>query len=182
MMDNNECIFCFESFSPKDDDTLHFHKRINKIYNKKLALSCNHEYHLGCTITYINTLYGSWKKKREIDYLSKFFITCPYCRSIIDEHEIMSIIYQFNAIKRMKDELYKKLSRLRSKILWLKIKLHSKKFLNLKNLPSEVFEYHRIVDEYEDLGFLKTKINYLTKDTDSLADRITKRNNILLVR
>ena len=91
----------------------------------------------------------------------------------------MSIILQFNDLKKIKVDLDKKISKLRVQIFLSKIKLYSRKILRLTNTPAEIFAYHRVIEEFEDWEFLNTKINYFTKDTDSLLDRITKRQNIL---
>lgn len=179
MFDHNECIFCFESFSPKNNETCFFQTQVNEIQNKKLVLSCKHIYHLGCFITYIKTVYNSWKKHENVNLMSNFLISCPYCRSGIEENEIMSIILQFNDLKKIKVDLDKKISKLRVQIFLSKIKLYSRKILRLTNTPAEIFAYHRVIEEFEDWEFLNTKINYFTKDTDSLLDRITKRQNIL---
>lgn len=179
MKEQDECIICFDSFSLDNNETCYYKKNVKKILNTRLVLSCGHYYHLGCIITYIKTLYSSWKRKTTIDSCSSFFMNCPFCRCEIEESEIISIIDKFNYIKTTKLRLNQKLSKLKMEIFWLRIKLYSKKMMNFTNLPKEVFYYHQKLDEYDDFEFLNTKINYLTKDTDSLYNIIIKNNNKL---
>ena len=68
--------------------------------------------------------------------------------------------------------MYTKIIKYKTKISFDKIKLYSRKLLHFANLPRDVFQYHKSLDNYEELTFLYEKIKYLTRETYFIYEKI----------
>jgi hypothetical protein len=158
MYDQTECIFCFEKFSQENLllNNIDFNEYIIHFLNKILELDCGHIFHLGCFTKYIKK-----KIKNKTDQ-----IECPFCRKEIDSVQLIKILHGLNKISYIKYEIQSKLIKLNVQIGLQKFYLYSKNILNLSNNLRQSFEYHKMVEYYEELSFTYKKIEYILKDVN----------------
>jgi len=177
-MDNEkECIFCFENLHDDLKICESFYENIYvyqddiiNSFNKTLTLNCKHTFHMSCFIKYITIKY------KNIKYKNKKYnetINCPFCRHFINNNELKHIcIINIKRLEKIKQDMYTKIIKYKTKISFDKIKLYSRKLLNFANLPHDVFQYHKSLDNYEELTFLYEKIKYLTRETYFIYEKI----------
>jgi hypothetical protein len=182
MYEQDECIFCFEIFSPKNKDCINFDKDdiiscenyINTILNSTLTLKCQHNFHTGCFIKYIRTKYTTWKKTRGLDDINIFHVSCPFCRTFVKNYELLEILDYLTPIKQITAYISNTLAKLRFRMGLLKLSFFSRKLLNLQITMQETCKYLKMTEIYENWEFLDTKIHFLTKDTRCLYTRLLK--------
>ena len=181
MYEQEECIFCFEVFSPKNkrnssfdkDDIISCENYINTILNSTLTLNCKHTFHIGCFIKYIRSKYTSWKKGGNDD-TNIFHVSCPFCRTLVKNDELLEILDHLTPIKQITGYISNTLGKLKFRMGFLKLSFYSRKLLNLQVTIQDTFKYHKMTDNYENWEFLDTKINVITKGTDSLYKSLLK--------
>lgn len=181
MYDQDECIFCFEIFSPKNNDCINFNKDdiiscenyINTILHNTLTLKCQHNFHIGCFIKYIKIKYTTWKKTKDDD-INIFHVSCPFCRSLVKNYELLEILDYLNPIKQITVCISNALTKLRFRMGLLKLSFFSRKLLNLQITMQETYKYLKMTEIYENWEFLDTKIQVITKDTCCLYKRLLK--------
>ena len=86
--------------------------------------------------------------------------------------EEVSLAPSGTPLEKIKQDMYTKIIKYKTKISFDKIKLYSRKLLNFANLPHDVFQYHKSLDNYEELTFLYEKIKYLTRETYFIYEKI----------
>jgi hypothetical protein len=156
MYDQTECAFCFEKFSQENLllNNIDFNEYIIHFLNQILELDCGHIFHLGCFSKYIKIKIN--KKTHEIE--------CPFCRKEINNVQLIKILNDLKNISYIKYDLKSKLIKLNIQIGLQKFYLYSKGLLNLSNSLGDIFEYNKMIENYEELKFSYKKIEYILKD------------------
>lgn len=179
MYQQDECIFCFEIFSPKDntsfnrDDITSCENYINTILKNTLILKCQHTFHIGCFIKYIKTKYTTWIKTQSLDDdINIFYMCCPFCRTLVKNYELLEILDHLTPIKQIKVRISTILIKLKFQMGLLKLSFFCRKLLNLQVTINE--SYLEMIEIYENWEFLDTKIQFITKDTCCLYKRLLK--------
>lgn len=161
-MDNEECIFCFENLNDDDvkicesfyENIYIYQDDIVNSFNKTLTLNCKHNFHMICFIKYIT-----------VKYKNSNTINCPLCRHFINHSELKSIcMTNLKILGQVKQDIRTKIIKYKKKISFNKIKLYSRKIFNFVNLPCDVFQYQKTLENYEELTFLYEKIKYLIRE------------------
>lgn len=181
MYEQDECIFCFEIFSPKKNytnfdknDILSCETYIKNILNDTLTLKCKHDFHIGCFIKYIVTKYTSWKKKQTLDYIDIFHVPCPFCRTLLKNEELLSILDYLTHLKTILDNISNILLKLKFRMRLIKLSVYSRKLLSMNINTQYAYDYLKITETYENWEFLHTKIKFIIKDTDLLYETLLK--------
>jgi hypothetical protein len=178
MYEQDECIFCFEIFSPKNkvslnkDDITSCENYINTILKSTLILKCQHAFHIGCFIKYIKTKYTTWIKTQSLDDINIFYICCPFCRTLVKNYELIEILDHLTPIKQITVHISTILIKLKFQMGLLKFSFFCRKLLNLQVNINE--SYLKMTEIYENWEFLDTKIQFITKHTSCLYKRLLK--------
>jgi len=178
MYEQDECIFCFEIFSPKNKDDTSFNtdditsceNYINTILKNTLTLKCQHTFHTGCFIKYIKVKYTTWIKTQNVDDTSIFYVSCPFCRTFVKNHELLEILDNLTPIKQISGCISNILVKLKFQMGLLKFSFFCRKLLNLQVTTN----YLKMTEIYENWEFLDTKIQVITKNTCCLYKRLLK--------
>lgn len=184
MYEQEECIFCFESISLTKDkyeivfnenDIISSENCINTILNDKLKLQCNHVFHTGCFIKYIMIKYQTWKISKQVDDI--FYVSCPFCRILVKNQELINIIQIFDEMKLLGNYIRNKLVKLKFKLAFLKFSFYSKKFLKFTVGFPDAYQYIKLTETYEDWEVLDTRIKIIIKDMECLYKQLLKNRN-----
>lgn len=182
MYEQDECIFCFKTFSPNKSKGIHFDKDdvkscenyIHNTLNDTLKLKCNHDFHVGCFIKYIRTKYTSWKKTSILDEKNIFHMSCPFCRSVVNNEELLLILDYLDPIKEIASYINNTLLKLKFRMGLIKLSVYSKKLFKVNQNINDTYKYFKMTESYENWEFLDTKIKVVTKDTDLLYKTLSK--------
>lgn len=182
MYEQDECIFCFEIFSPKNKDDTNFNtdditsceNYINTILKNTLILKCQHTFHIGCFIKYIRIKYTTWIKTQSVDDISIFYVSCPFCRTLVKNNELLEILDYLTPIKQIAGCISNILVKLKFQMGLLKFSFFCKKILNLQVTTTTNESYLKMTEIYENWEFLDTKIQVITKNTSCLHKHLLK--------
>jgi len=168
MGNEKECIFCFENLNDDLKICESFYENIYvyqedivNSFNKTLTLNCKHTFHTNCFIKYITVKYKNNKYNDTIN--------CPFCRYFINNSELKNIcIINIKRLEKIKQDIHIKIIKYKTKISFNKIKL----YICFVNLPRDVFQYQKTLENYEELTFLYEKIKYLIRETYYIYEKI----------